>query len=121
VKNKNHSKMCLLIENNREMEKISEKESSNGIGQTVNCVLLRAQLEKRTVIGLKDAVKSLSKSADDAVFCFIAPPKKGDSATLMHEVLLQAFCFENDIYIIKVSFLFDNNIRILQVTFCFIE
>jgi growth arrest and DNA-damage-inducible protein len=97
--------MCLLIEN-KQLEKMSEKENTNSIGQTVKCVLLRAQLEKRIVIGLNAAVKSLTASAEDAVFCFIAPPKKGDSATYMHEVLLQAFCFENDIYIVKVSFFF---------------
>lgn len=66
-------------------------------------VLLRAQLESRLIIGVSQAVKSLSKSPQDAVFCFLAPPRAGDSATHMHETLLQAFCFENDIYIIKVD------------------
>jgi growth arrest and DNA-damage-inducible protein len=99
--------MCLLIENKKTIEKVGAKESANGqIGQTVKCVLLRAQLEQRIVIGLNAAVKSLAVAVEDAVFCFIAPPKQGDAATLMHEVLLQAFCFENDIYVIKVRLRF---------------
>jgi Ribosomal protein L7Ae/L30e/S12e/Gadd45 family len=92
------------VENKQQIEKMggNESESANGIGQTVKCVLLRAQLEKRIVVGLNATVKTLAAAVEGAVFCFIAPPKQGDPATLMHEVLLQAFCFENDIYVIKV-------------------
>lgn len=73
------------------------------MGSIVKKILHMADDESRVIIGLSAAVKSLSISPNDALFCFIAPPEKGDSATHMLEVLLQAFCFENDIYIIKVS------------------
>lgn len=76
---------------------------SRNIGSTVSCALSRAHYEKRVVIGLADAVKELSNSDNDTIFCVMAPPEVGDSATHMHAILLEAFCFENDIYIIKVD------------------
>lgn len=65
--------------------------------------LWTAQTENRVIVGLSAAVKSLSTVPEDALFCILAPPKKGDTATHMHEVLLKAYCFENDIYMIQVS------------------
>lgn len=72
------------------------------VGNNLRTVLRKAQSESRVVVGLSEAVKNLSELPEEALFCVLAPPKKGDSATHMHEVLLQAFCFENDIYIIQV-------------------
>lgn len=80
--------------------------NSPNMGTIVRSALLRALAEKRVIVGLSEAVKSLSKTPDESLFCFLAPPKKGDSATHMHEVLLQAFCLENDIYIIQVIIFF---------------
>lgn len=93
------------------------------IGRNVRCALKRAVYEKRVVVGVASAVKQLlnrststdsdstdssssladSRSSDDVVFCVLAPPAAGDSATHMQTILLEAFCYENDIYIIKVD------------------
>ncbi|XP_001360201.1 growth arrest and DNA damage-inducible protein GADD45 alpha [Drosophila pseudoobscura] len=73
------------------------------IGRTVKSALLRAQDESRVIVGLSAAINVLSKSPDGSLFCLMAVPKDGDSATHMHEVLLEAFCYENDIYVIKVD------------------
>jgi growth arrest and DNA-damage-inducible protein len=73
------------------------------IGATAKNVLSLASLECRVVMGLPAAVKSLSKTPEDYLFCFITPPQKGDCVSHMNEVLLEAFCLENDIYIIKVD------------------
>lgn len=72
-------------------------------GNIVRSVLVAANETNRTVLGFSDAIKLLSKKPEDAQFCFLAEPKHGDSATHMHEVLLQAFCYEHGIYIIKVD------------------
>lgn len=77
--------------------------TSSEIGGTVKCALERAQQENRVVIGLGSVIQALSDAQEDAVFCIMAPPKVGDSATHMHETLLEAFCYENDIYVIKVD------------------
>lgn len=73
------------------------------VGVTAKRALLMANIEERVVVGLSDAIQALAKTPEEFLFCFMAPPKPGDSATHMHEVLLQAFCFEHDIYIIKID------------------
>lgn len=73
------------------------------IGADLHAALLVAQLESRAIIGVPAAVEHLSIAPENSLFCVLAPPKIGDSATHMQEVLLQAFCFENDIYIIQVD------------------
>lgn len=98
-------KMVVEHKKVNETESQSEKdsmESSNPVGKNLRLVLEKAQAESRVVVGLSAAIKHLSVAPEESLFCVLAPPKKGDSATHMHEVLLQAFCFENDIYIIQV-------------------
>lgn len=75
----------------------------NTIGRTVRSALMKAQTESRLIVGLGSAIKVLSKAPEGSLFCIMAEPKAGDSATHMHEVLLEAFCYENDIYVIKVD------------------
>lgn len=77
--------------------------ASRTIGETVRSVLTVAQRSRRTILGFTEAINLLSKTPEEAEFCFLAVPKDGDSATHMHEVLLQAFCYEHGIYIIKVD------------------
>jgi len=86
------------------MVKFEESVSgTSAIGDTVSCALLRAQQENRLVIGLSAVAKDLSNSNEDAIFLLLSPPEIGDSATHLHSKLLEAFCYENDIYIIKVD------------------
>lgn len=77
--------------------------SIQSIGDSVRSVLTTAQKHKRIVLGFAEAIKLLSKTPEDVEFVFLAEPKDGDSATHMNEVLLQAFCYEHGIYIIKVD------------------
>lgn len=76
---------------------------STSIGDTVSCALQRAQHENRLVVGLSAVAKDLSVSNEDAIFLLLSPPEIGDSATHLHSKLLEAFCYENDIYILKVD------------------
>lgn len=87
------------------------------IGKSVRSVILRADLESRLVIGLSSAIQQLTENASDTLFCILVTPKKGDCATHMQEVLLKAFCFENDIYIIQVDSS-EKLARQLNVTSC---
>lgn len=73
------------------------------IGRTVKTALLKADSESRVIVGLNNAIKMLNKQHDGSLFCLMAQPKAGDSATHMNEVLLEAFCYEHDIYVIKVD------------------
>jgi hypothetical protein len=87
----------------QEQQKMSDATDLKIVEKAVRSALLRAQAEKRITLGLHEAVKNLQASPDEGLFCFLAPPRSGDLATQMNEVLLQAFCLENDIYVIKVS------------------
>lgn len=73
-----------------------------GIGASVRTTLVSALAEGRTVIGMANAVRELREDPQQFVFCFMAPSEH-DSGSHMQEVLLEAFCFEHDIYIIKVD------------------
>lgn len=73
------------------------------IGQKIRAALWCAQVEKRLIIGLNESVKVLSKTPNNSLFCVLAPAKIGDTSTHIQEVLLEAYCYENDIYIIKVE------------------
>lgn len=91
-----------------EEQKLVEIESVNmvslqNIGRTVKSALLQAQADSRVIIGLTECINILSKIPEGSLFCLLAKPQAGDSATHMHEVLLEAFCYENDIYVIKVD------------------
>lgn len=85
------------------METFSGVAAKCPIGQCIKTVLRRAYVEQRLTIGLLPAIQYLSKHSDGALFCLTAEAAPGDSATHMQEVLLQAFCTENDIYVIKVD------------------
>lgn len=84
-------------------ESFSGIAAKSPISQCIKTVLRRACVEKRLTIGLLPAIQFLSKNACGALFCLTAKARPGDSATHMQEVLLQAFCVENDIYVIKVD------------------
>lgn len=99
---KNRSEIKMVATNCRS-EQPKAPSSTISIGYKIRAALWHAQVEKRLVIGLSSAVKSLSKTPDESLFCVLAPPKSGDSSTHMLEVLLEAYCYENDIYIIKVD------------------
>lgn len=75
----------------------------NGIGYIASTALRQAQAEDRLVVGLSQAVKSLSNEPEDTMFCVLAQPRAGDSATHMQVILLQAYCYENGIYTIKID------------------
>lgn len=81
----------------------SDAIASRPIGEIVRSVLSVAKSARRITLGFSDAIKLLSRTPDEAQFCFLAEPARGDSATHMHEVLLEAFCYEHGIYIIKVD------------------
>lgn len=82
---------------------ITNDDMYSGIGYTVSKALQQAKNDERLVVGLSQAVKTLSNEPEDTIFCVLAQPKPGDSATHMQVILLEAYCYENGIYTIKVD------------------
>lgn len=93
------------------------KDTNSNPGKSLRSVILRADLESRLVIGLAASIKQLSTQPTDTLFCILITPKKGDSATHMQAVLLNSFCYENDIYILQVDDA-DKLCRLLNVSSC---
>lgn len=92
-----------MVATNYQSEHQKSTSSIISIGHKIRAAVWHAQVEKRLVIGLSSAVKSLSKTPDESLFCILAPPKSVDASSHMLEVLLEAYCYENGIYIIKVD------------------
>ncbi|CAG2062405.1 unnamed protein product [Timema podura] len=69
--------------------------------KTLMSVLRRAETEKRLTCGMLPTLKTLEVDPCSALFCIIPQSLKSDSALHIHTVLLQAFCYENNIHIIK--------------------
>ena len=77
-----------------------------GISNTVRSVLVKANREQRITVGLNESLQVLRRRPEEHLFCLLASPQtNNDYTSHILEVLLQAFCLENDIYIIKVSFI----------------
>lgn len=76
---------------------------TNGIGSICSKALRNAKQQDRLIVGLSQALKTLSNDPEDTMFCILAQPKPGDSGAHMQVILLEAFCYENGIYTIKVD------------------
>lgn len=82
----------------------TEKIVNDQMGSCMRKALLQAKIEKRLVVGLSQIVRCLVQDQlDIPIICTMTPPKTDDYATHMNEVLLKAFCLENDIYIIQLD------------------
>lgn len=73
------------------------------IGEAVKKILADASKEKRVISGVKNAIKFLNdtENPEHTLFFFMAPTV--DHTTHMSTILLKAFCFENDIYIVQLD------------------
>lgn len=76
---------------------------TNGMGSITSKALRNAKQQDRLIVGLSQAIKTLSTDPEDTMFCILAQPKPGDSAAHMQVILLEAFCYENAIYTIQVD------------------
>lgn len=83
----------------------TEMDSNVTLGEAVKRILIEANEESRLICGLSKVSEYLNSTEylDHSLFFFIAPSSKSDCLTHMQEVLLQSFCFENDIYIVKLD------------------
>uniref|UniRef100_A0AAZ1X2I2 Growth arrest and DNA damage-inducible protein GADD45 alpha n=1 Tax=Oreochromis aureus TaxID=47969 RepID=A0AAZ1X2I2_OREAU len=54
-------------------------------------------------VGVYEAAKSLNVDPDNVVLCLLATDDEEDVALQIHFTLIQAFCCENDINILRVS------------------
>jgi len=79
--------------------------NSDEIASLVRKCLIQSKIEKRIVVGVTEISQFLvvNDSLHIPIFCLMTPPRTGDYVTHMHEVLLKAYCHENDIYIVEID------------------
>ncbi|CAG9859916.1 unnamed protein product [Phyllotreta striolata] len=92
--------MCVETENNFSKQEMFNRSK---LGRAVHGMLTHAKINNRLICGLFPAVEYLEKSPEDVLFCVLPQTRPGDSTMHMQTVLLQAFCFENDIPVIQVD------------------
>lgn len=81
----------------------SPKMNRNRLGRIIRTVLAEARKDSRLICGLLPAIACLDKAADETIMCLLAESRPGDSSAHLQTVLLQAFCYENYIPVIKVD------------------
>ncbi|XP_018614418.1 growth arrest and DNA damage-inducible protein GADD45 gamma-like [Scleropages formosus] len=67
--------------------------------------LLTAQSEGRLTVGVYESAKIMNDDPDSVCFCVLAADEEYecDIALQIHFTLIQAFCFDNDIDIVRVT------------------
>ncbi|CAH1111246.1 unnamed protein product [Psylliodes chrysocephalus] len=92
--------MCVETEMNLIKQEMFNRSK---LGRAVHGMLTHARVNRRLICGLLPAVAYLEKSPEDVLFCVLPQTRPGDSTMHMQTVLLQAFCYENDIPVIQVD------------------
>ncbi|XP_061657184.1 growth arrest and DNA damage-inducible protein GADD45 gamma-like [Syngnathoides biaculeatus] len=74
-------------------------------GKSLKEALLSAQSEDRLTVGVYESAKIMTEDPDSASFCVLAVGEdfECDVGLQIHFTLIQSFCFDNDINIVRVS------------------
>ncbi|XP_048763548.1 growth arrest and DNA damage-inducible protein GADD45 gamma-like [Ostrea edulis] len=87
---------------NSESTMQSEKRTAN-TGQMLKDVLVQAKEEGRATFGIYECAQLLNTNSDDVTLCILPPGDVNDVTVHIHHTLMEAFCLENDIKLIKVD------------------
>ncbi|XP_038608540.1 growth arrest and DNA damage-inducible protein GADD45 alpha [Tachyglossus aculeatus] len=80
-------------------------ERMDKVGDALEEVLSKALSQRTITVGVYEAAKLLNVDPDNVVLCLLAADEDDDRdvALQIHFTLIQAFCCENDIDILRVS------------------
>ncbi|XP_077373506.1 growth arrest and DNA-damage-inducible, alpha, a isoform X1 [Festucalex cinctus] len=101
---------------NMTFEEISgdySQERMDSVAKALEEILTRALPQDCITVGVYEAAKSLNVDPDNVVLCILAADDEDvkDVALQIHFTLIQAFCCENDINILRVN----NTRRLAQI------
>ncbi|XP_056270052.1 growth arrest and DNA-damage-inducible, alpha, b [Pseudoliparis swirei] len=80
----------------------NSSERMDSVAKALEEVLSSALPQGCTTVGVYEAAKSLNADPDNVVLCLLATDDEEDVALQIHFTLIQAFCCENDINILRV-------------------
>ncbi|XP_023668943.1 growth arrest and DNA damage-inducible protein GADD45 beta [Paramormyrops kingsleyae] len=83
---------------------ITDKKMEN-VGQALEELLVAAQRQSCLTVGVYESAKLMNVDPDSVVLCVLATDEEDedDIALQIHFTLIQAFCCDNDINILRVS------------------
>uniref|UniRef100_A0A3B5LD82 Ribosomal protein eL8/eL30/eS12/Gadd45 domain-containing protein n=1 Tax=Xiphophorus couchianus TaxID=32473 RepID=A0A3B5LD82_9TELE len=88
-----------------EPEELRGLEAMKSPGKSLKEALVCAQSEHRLTVGVYESAKIMTEDPDNVSFCVLATDEQfeWDVALQIHFTLIQSFCFDNDISIVRVS------------------
>lgn len=96
----------MTLEEIRSQDPVPESTARmQGAGKALQELLLSAQRQGCLTAGVYESAKVLNVDPDNVTFCVLAADEddEGDIALQIHFTLIQAFCCENDIDIVRVG------------------
>ncbi|KAG3293638.1 growth arrest and DNA damage inducible gamma [Ictidomys tridecemlineatus] len=96
----------MTLEEIRGQDTVPESTASmQGAGKALHELLVSAQRQGCLTAGVYESAKVLNVDPDNVTFCVLAADEEdeGDIALQIHFTLIQAFCCENDIDIVRVG------------------
>lgn len=66
-------------------------------------MLVTARREGRLVCGVYMCGKALNHDLDDVMLCVLPETSPDDVTNHMHSILIEAFCVENDVRVVKID------------------
>ncbi|NWU89954.1 GA45G protein, partial [Upupa epops] len=84
---------------------LGEHDWTHGAGMALHELLVSAQRRGCLTAGVYESAKLMNVDPDNVAFCVLATDEEdeGDIALQIHFTLIQAFCCENDIDIVRVN------------------
>lgn len=77
--------------------------NEGGLGEDLKETLVEAQEQERLTCGVYESGKLLEMNPDGIMLCILPENSASDVTLHIHLTLIEAFCWENDIRVIKVD------------------
>nr|XP_061836779.1 growth arrest and DNA damage-inducible protein GADD45 gamma-like [Nerophis lumbriciformis] len=87
------------------LEEVLSQKSQKSTGTALEDVLVSAKENDSLTVGVYESAKVMNLDPDSVAFCVLATDEEfeRDIALQIHFTLIQSFCFDNDISIVRVS------------------
>ncbi|KAM5193160.1 growth arrest and DNA damage-inducible protein GADD45 gamma [Mantella aurantiaca] len=84
---------------------VESAERMHSAGKALHELLISAQRQECLTVGVYESAKVMNVDPDNVTFCILAADEfdEGDIALQIHFTLIQAFCCENDINIVRLN------------------
>ncbi|KAG9486887.1 hypothetical protein GDO78_006986 [Eleutherodactylus coqui] len=84
---------------------VESAERMHSAGKALHELLTSAQRQECLTVGVYESAKVMNVDPDNVTFCILAADEidEGDIALQIHFTLIQAFCCENDINIVRLN------------------